>query len=145
MKSVPIPGPQRSMSGAGERGFTLLEVLVALAILGTTLVAALEVTGVTLRTQAAASRHIEAVALAEAKMNELVLLSSDSLEWYTVARSGTTALPPRQYEWSALVRQDAETPRLWHAAVAIDWPDGRFDLETVFYRRERTRSLNQAR
>ncbi len=78
-------------------------------------------------------------------MNELVLFPSDSLEWYTVARSGTTPLPPRQYEWSALVRRDGEAPRLWHAAVAIDWPYGRFDLETVFYRRERTRSLNQAR
>ena len=135
-----MPGLQRLTCGATERGFTLVEALVSLTILGLAVVTVLEVTARTVGTQASAERHLEAVALAEAKLNELALLSIDSLKRYAEARSGALSLRSRSYRWSALVRRDAEEAALWEAAVRIEWAGGEFDLETVFYRRERLRA-----
>lgn len=124
-----------SRRGGAERGFTLVEALVSLAILGMAVVTALEVTARTLGTQASAERHLEAVALADAKLNELALLPSDSLALYADVRSGEVELESRDYRWRAIVRRDANDAALWAAAVRIEWSGGAFDLETVLYRR----------
>ena len=129
-------GLQRLKRRDASGGFTLLEAVVALAILGVVLVAALEAAGQALRTQAVAQRHVEAVGLAESKMNALVASPLDSLGWYSTTRSGRNALASNSYTWRVITRQDPEAPQLWEAAVLIEWDGGEFDLETTFYRRE---------
>lgn len=108
---------------------------MSLAILGMAVVAALEVTARTLGTQASAERHLEAVALADAKLNELTLLPSDSLALYADTRSGEISLESRRYRWKAIVRRDPGEAALWAAAVRVEWSGGEFDAETVIYRR----------
>jgi len=129
------------MRAGADGGFTLVEALVALAILGLGVTAALELSARTLRTQAAAERHLEAVTLAEAKMNELAILPSTSLEQYAGIESGNVGLGGRSYSWQAVVRREPGTTTLWRAAVRIEWEDGDFDLETVLYHPDRRRRL----
>ncbi len=122
------------MSGGTDRGFTLIEAVVSLFVLGLALVAALEFTARSLRTQAEAVRHLEAVALAEWRMNQLAAQPADSLPRYTVARRGATEIAARRYTWTVLARREPTEPELWRAAVRVEWGRGEFDLETVLYR-----------
>ena len=126
----------RSGRGRTERGFTLVEALVALTILGLAVVLALEVAAQTLRAQATAEQHLEAALLAEARLNELTLLPADSLDGYGEPRVGTVSLS-RPYRWRALVLPVPDTDDLWRAAVRVEWGDGDLDVETMFFRRGR--------
>ncbi|MDH3291127.1 MAG: prepilin-type N-terminal cleavage/methylation domain-containing protein [Gemmatimonadota bacterium] len=134
MRSRQILGRRRSACSGAERGFTLIEALVSLFIVSLAIVAMVQASARTLRTQASAERHLEAVALAESRLDAIALLPEDSLEGYADARSGEISLGLRRYVWRALVRKEQDT-RLWRAAVSIEWEEGDFDLETVFYRR----------
>lgn len=58
----------------GERGFTLVETLIAFAILAVTLVALYEAMGTSLSGFARASRFDEAVLIAESRLTELAAL-----------------------------------------------------------------------
>lgn len=66
------PGGAGGGRTPGASGFTLLEVLVALAILGTAVLATLQLLGGVSATSRKAQSYTEAMALAEAKMEELL-------------------------------------------------------------------------
>lgn len=119
----------------GESGITLVEALVALAILALAVTAVLETSGRTLRTQAMAEAHVEGVALAEWKMNELATLSADSLARRSALEFGEVALDARRYRWETTIVPDPDSRDLWHASVSVEWNGGRYDLATVFFRR----------
>lgn len=108
---------------------------MALAILGLAVIVALEVGAQTLRAQAAAERHLEAVVLAESRLTELTLLPADSLVMYGEPRVGTVVMS-RPYRWRASVRPEPQDG-LWRAVVAIEWAGGDLVVATVFYRRGR--------
>lgn len=131
-----IRGQGRFEQRVDSDGFTLLETMVALVILGVALLAVFEAASQALRAQGVAEHQVEAVSLAEYKMNTLVAFPLDSLRSYSNTRSGWTALGSHRYMWSAVARQVPKRPQLWRAAVVIEWEDGEFDLETTFYRRE---------
>jgi Tfp pilus assembly protein PilV len=118
-----------------------VEALVALVILALSVAAALEASSVTLRTQKAAERQLEAVALADAKMNELATLGPQELETYATPQGGTVELETRLYRWVAAARPDERDVGIWWARVRIEWTDGEFDLESAFYRPPRRGAL----
>jgi prepilin-type N-terminal cleavage/methylation domain-containing protein len=63
--------PPSARPHARDAGFTLLEVLVALVVLSTTVVAALQLFGGGLRLARTAGDHSEAALLASAKLSDL--------------------------------------------------------------------------
>lgn len=126
-------------------GFTLLEVLVALAVLGVALVAAVEGIAATTRGAVAVRRSLAAVALAEARLEELALLPADSLAGYARLQRGRFAPPFGEFGWRALATRDSADATLLRAAVLVEWPAGEYTLETVFYRPELAAELRQAR
>jgi len=126
-------GPVRSASPLAERGFTLLEVLVAIVILGTAIAATIEASSLTLRTQAAALRQREATAVAEWKMEELATLGPDSLEVLGAGASGEVALATL-YRWSVRTAREPGAAVLWRVAVLVEWPGGHVALETLLRR-----------
>lgn len=134
MRFRSIPGPARLRRIAAEQGFTLVEVVVALVILGMAVVAMLEATSGTLRTQAAVERSREAVALAEWRMNHLAALPVESLTTFLVGRSGEVVLEERRYVWKAVVRPAGGGEHLLEAAVVLEWEGGSVALETVLFR-----------
>jgi Tfp pilus assembly protein PilV len=129
-----IPGPARSTWYDTERGFTLVEAVVSLFIASLAIVVMVQASARTLRSQAAAERHVEAVAVADARLDAILLLPEDSLEEYADGRSGEVLLGRRGYVWRATVLREGDT-RLWRANVSVEWGDGDFGVETVFFRR----------
>ncbi|MFQ5893125.1 MAG: prepilin-type N-terminal cleavage/methylation domain-containing protein [Nitrospinota bacterium] len=122
--------------GRGEAGFTLMEVLVAIAIMGVSLVLIFS-----LFSQGLTALHIDeaystAVILAKSKMDEVDLLEE-------LADGDEEGRYPGGYRWR---REVAETPgpherprerrtRLYHIRVTVSWKDGprrrRVALETL--------------
>jgi len=114
-------------------GFTLLEAIVALALVGLGVLTALEATSRTLRTQAEVGRHLEAVTLADAALDRLSTLEPDSLReepvgWLSVR------LGPNRYRQRVGVRPDSADPALWLVTAEIRWDGGDVQLGTYLYR-----------
>ncbi|HEU0300269.1 MAG TPA: type II secretion system protein [Longimicrobium sp.] len=120
----------------GRGGFTLLESLVALVILGVALTPLLSAVTDGVRAQGRLGAAHEAVSLAEAKMAELALMPVDSIPRYLQPRSGWFAAPFAGYRWRALLRPEPASPALVRGAVLVEWKDGSYSLETIFHRPE---------
>lgn len=123
-------------TGRRQGGFTLLEALVALLLVGLGVVGALEAASRTLRTQADVGRHAEAASLADERLSALSLLPRDSLAACCDARWRTVRLDDRRYRRRADVAE-AGGEGLWRAAVEVAWEDGTVRLETLVYRPDR--------
>jgi len=131
-----MPGRRHLSRRPAEAGFTLIEALVALAVLGIAMVTALEATSQILRSQTATLREREAVVLAEAKLNELSAAPRDSLSAWLPERSGRITLAGRDYAWHTRLGREPGTRALWRAAVRVEWRSGDYTLETLLRRRE---------
>jgi type II secretion system protein I len=119
-----------------QRGFTLLEALVALVILGLALVPMMRSIGTGVREQGRLRAHLDAVSLAETRMSELALIPVDSIAAYREPRNGWFPEPFEGYRWSAVLRPDERSAALIRGAVMVRWKDGEYSLETVFHRTE---------
>jgi general secretion pathway protein I len=120
---------------ARDEGFTLLEVLVALVVLSTTAVAALQLFGGGLRLVRAAGDHADAALLASAKLADL---DPGPLS------EGTEVGTEGPYRWTrrvtldpALLPIEPDTPdalliRVARVNVEVRWGQGRrFELATL--------------
>lgn len=110
--------------------------MVALLIVAVALVPLLASARQALTADARVGPAREAVALAEARMEDLALLPADSLAVYLSPRAGRFAAPYAAWRWSALLRGEPQSPALIRAAVIVDGPGGSFSLETTFNRPE---------
>jgi prepilin-type N-terminal cleavage/methylation domain-containing protein len=126
-----MPRPERLRA---RGGFTLLEALVALVILGVALTPLLGAVTDGLRKQGRLGEAGEAVALAEARMAELAIVPADSIAAYVRPRTGWFPAPFGGYRWRALLRPDPESPALVRGAVLVEWKGGSYSLETIFHR-----------
>jgi prepilin-type N-terminal cleavage/methylation domain-containing protein len=133
-----IRGRPRQSSAGARAGFTLLEALVALVILGTAVSAALGAFGGGLRAAAAVHSHANGVRLAESRLSELELLRSDSLAYYAEAggREGRFAAPMDRFGWRAQITRVSGTEGLLRAAVVVTWNGGDYRLATEYFRRD---------
>lgn len=136
MRCRSTAGPARRGRVRDQRGFTLLEALVALVILGLALVPMLRSIGMGVREQGGLRGHLEAVSLAESRMSELALIPVDSIAAYRQPRNGFFPEPFADYRWSAVLRADERSTALIRAAVMVRWKEGEYSLETVFHRTE---------
>lgn len=119
-------------------GFTLLEAVVALTIVGLAVVGATEAASRTLRTQQEVSRRAEAAALAGAALDETALLEPDSLESWRDVAVEDVRLDAGDYRVATFVRPAAGSEELWRVRTRVTWSDGELDLETLIYRPERS-------
>lgn len=126
------------MRHADNQGFTLLEALVAVMIVGLAAVAALETVGAELRTAARAKDALTATALAEHRIETLRILSQNNLASVTDSLARGTFPPPfERYRWTAAVREVNGEPGLYDARVEVSWSGGTFPLSTRLYRPEK--------
>jgi diadenosine tetraphosphatase ApaH/serine/threonine PP2A family protein phosphatase len=115
-------------------GFTVLETVVALLILGLALTPLLGSTLAGVRETAKLRSAHEAVSLAEARMASLEVVPVDSIAFYRVPRVGWFPPPFGGFRWRAILRADPATPALVRGAVLVEWKTGTYSLETVFHR-----------
>lgn len=130
-------GPSRPSSLAPpgpESGFTLLEALVALLVVGLGVVGAVEAASRALGTQAEVGRHAEAVQLADERLTGLSLLPDDSLEACCAAGWRSVELGDRRYRRRSVVARSEAGPELWRATAEVAWDGGSVRLETLLYR-----------
>ncbi len=123
------------MSVSNRNGFTLLEAVVALAILAVTGVAALSALGAELRAAGRSNHALEAAALAQDRLARLRLLSGEELEPLADSlRHGDFAAPFEAYAWRASASGVSDEPGLFDVSVVVSWADGLYELKTRAYR-----------
>ena len=123
------------MRSSDRRGFTLLEAMIAVVIVGLAGVAALETVGAELRTASRTRHALHATALAEHRMETLRVLPPSGLRTLPDSlERGTFAPPLERYGWTATVREVPGEAGLYDAQVVVRWDGGSFPLRTRLYR-----------
>jgi prepilin-type N-terminal cleavage/methylation domain-containing protein len=118
-----------------KNGFSLLETVVALTIVGLTSVAALAAFGTELRASGQTSRALDAVALAESRLAALRMLPRQELEPLPDSiRGGRFPEPFEAYQWEASSHHVREEEDLFQVGVVVRWDGGSYSLATRLYR-----------
>jgi prepilin-type N-terminal cleavage/methylation domain-containing protein len=123
------------MPSHANRGFTILEAVVALAIVGLAGVAALEAVGGELRAADHARGAYTVAALAQDRLVAVALLAAGDLNPLpdSVAR-GTFAPPFAAYRWTAAARPVMGERDLYDVSVDVTSDAGRLTVATRLYR-----------
>jgi prepilin-type N-terminal cleavage/methylation domain-containing protein len=123
------------MSMRARSGFSLLEAVVALAIVGITAVSALASVAAELRAAEDARATLEAEALAVHRMATLELLTADELQRIPDSLARGTFDPPfERYSWTASSEPVLGEEGLTEVDLEIAWKGGSFPLRTLLFR-----------
>ncbi len=123
------------MSMRARSGFSLLEAVVALAIVGVTAVGALASVGAELRAADDARRTLEAEALAVYRMSTIEMLTADQLQRIPDSLARGTFEPPfERYRWTATTEPVLGEEGLSEVLLDIHWTGGSFPLRTLLFR-----------
>jgi len=126
--------PTRSERRA-RRGISLLEAVVAIAIVGMTSIAALESVGSGMRTAEKARRMTEAEALATSRMEMLDLLTDRELQALPDSvQKGKFSEPLDEYSWTTTSEPLAGEAGVYAIRITITWPTGTYVIHTNQYR-----------
>jgi prepilin-type N-terminal cleavage/methylation domain-containing protein len=128
------------------RGFTLIEVLIALLVATVGLLGALALTGVLVRGAVYARNLSEASQLAQSKLEELVLVKPMPIDGTTAdpnnpmnafgVKGAESALYTRAWTWSTYVDADTTGTRRV-ILVTVSWPDSAGFTHTITAERHR--------
>lgn len=122
-------------SRSEPRGFTLMEVIVAVIIIGMTSVATLSAFATELRTAEASRYALEAASLGESRIAMLELVPAENLIALPDSSKAGRFLPPfERYEWTATVTPVVNESDLFDATVRVTWDNGSYLLATRMYR-----------
>ena len=111
------PAPTRYLAMRATRAFTLVEVLVSLALVA--LILPVVMKGISLATSAAvlARERTEAASLAESKLSEIIATGA----WQDEANlSGDFSPDWPEYRWTGMA-QAREGTSLWDVQVSVQW------------------------
>jgi prepilin-type N-terminal cleavage/methylation domain-containing protein len=115
-------------------GFTLLEALVALALVAVLLVAGLETVGVGAAARRRAAAHAEVRLLAERKLAELATMSGSELAALAGKRTGTFPAPFEDVGWRVAIEELEPGAGLFVIRVDAQGPDAAVEVWTYVNR-----------
>jgi type II secretory pathway pseudopilin PulG len=129
-----IPRPR----GPGVKprpGISLLEAVVAIAIVGMTAVSALEAAGGDMRAAERSRRAIEAEALATSRLDFMDLLTDRELQALPDSvEEGKFDTPLDEYSWKTTSTPLADQAGVYTIRVTVEWPSGSYTLRSYAYR-----------
>jgi prepilin-type N-terminal cleavage/methylation domain-containing protein len=130
---------QRSISARSRilarPAFTLMEVVVAVIIVGMTSVATLSAFATELRTADTSRSALEAASLAENRIAMVELVpAEDLLSLPDTSKSGKFEAPFENYAWTATVTRVVNEADLFDATVHVTGPNGSYAIGTRMYR-----------
>jgi type II secretion system protein I len=115
-------------------GFTVLESIVALAIISMVAVGTLSSVGAQLRSTDHAQRTTEALALADERMMAIRLLTlNDLASLPDNIASGRFAPPFDRYSWQVTTQAVSGEVGLYDVVVQINWSEGTYTLQSRVY------------
>jgi prepilin-type N-terminal cleavage/methylation domain-containing protein len=124
------------MSMHARSGFSLLEAVVALAIVGVTAVGALGAVGAELRAADDARTALEAEALAVHRMKTIEMLTAEQLQRVPDSLARGSFDPPfERYRWTVATDPVLGEEGLTEVSVIVEWKTGSFPLRTLLFRR----------
>lgn len=127
--------PTRSRRLSSRAGFSLLEAVAAIAIVGITSVSALEAVGSDMRTAEKSRRALEAEALATSRLDFMGLLTDRELQALPdTVESGKFDKPLDEYSWKTTSTPVAEQAGVYDIRITIEWPTGSYTVRTYQYR-----------
>jgi type II secretion system protein I len=116
-------------------GFTLIEAVLALAIVGMTAAAVTGAVGAQLRTADRARHALEAAALAEQRLAGLRLVEPGQLRPLPDSlAAGRFAAPFADYTWTAASQPVRGEPDLFDLWVTVTWEGGAYPLRSRVHR-----------
>jgi len=123
------------MERPGQRGFVLLEAVVALAILGVASIALLQVRAQQIRVATQAQELLTAQALAEDRIAAFRVLDYELLaEPPDSLMEGTFPPPFQDFRWTAQVALMEDEYDLFGVRVEVMGPNESFPLRTLLHR-----------
>ena len=149
----------RKRTGSREAGFTLLEILVATAILGTSVAALFGLLSGSLGNMQRLQAPAQAMMLAQSRMNELLAAGVETGGGTAMALPLDQSIQGRwddQYRWEALATRFNAPPQILpgqpvmvHIALDVFWrtapgkPEKKLSLETIQLRLEPPKTGNR--
>lgn len=128
--------PTHARRLSSRAGFSLLEAVAAIAIVGITSVSALEAVGSNMRTAEKSRRALEAEALATSRLDFMDLLTDRELQALPdTVESGKFDKPLDEYSWKTTSTPVSEQAGVYDVRITVDWPTGSYTLRTYQYRR----------
>jgi len=125
----------RRPSARPPAGFTILEAVVAMTIIGLVAVSMLATFGAELRASDRARTVLEMESLAEERYAGLLLLGPAALRQLADSlREGSFAAPFDRYHWTATAHQAEGQRDLVNVAVEVSWEGGRYPLTGRLFR-----------
>jgi prepilin-type N-terminal cleavage/methylation domain-containing protein len=125
----------RRQCTTAREAFTLMEVVVAVIIVGMTSVATLSAFAAELRTAETSRSALEAASLAESRIAMLELVpAEDLLTLPDSSKSGKFEPPFERYEWTATVTRVVNEADLFNATVRVTGANGTYAIGTRMYR-----------
>ena len=122
-------------SRSARRGISLLEAVVAIAIVGMTAISALESVGSGMRTAEKSRRAIEAEALASSRLEFMDLMTETQLQSLpdSVAK-GQFDKPLDEYSWTTTSAPVDDQAGVYDVRITVTWPTGTYAIRTYLYR-----------
>lgn len=128
--------PTRDKGMRNRAGFSLLEAVAAIAIVGITAVSALEAVGSNMRTAEKARRALETEALATSRMDFMNLLTDRELQALPDSvETGKFDKPLDEYTWKTTSTPLSDQAGVYDIRITVDWPTGSYVVRTYQYRR----------
>jgi type II secretion system protein I len=123
------------MQNRSRAGFTLLEAVIALAIIGVAVVGVMSAFGGDLRAAERARTALTVSTLARSRLARLELATASELATLPDSLShGAFAAPFARYQWKATASAVRGEPDLYDVRVTVTWDGGQSELRSRRYR-----------